>query len=102
MLSHVSFPHEERCRLSPRPNKFVVVAVIVIGPEWFLSFLLRALAAYRPLLEDDGADANDSIVGGGVDRVAYFARGVALIARYREYCWTCCKYSKVIRVGFLP
>ena len=41
-----------------------------------MSFLLKALEAYRPLLEGNGdGDA------GGVDRLAYFARGLALLAR---------------------
>ena len=77
-----------------------------LGPEWFLSFLLRALEAYRPLLEIDdaqpllGINANGSASSaggvdgdggsvraraargvGGVDCVAYFARGLALLAR---------------------
>lgn len=69
------------------------------GPEWFLSFLLHALEAYRPLLEDDD-EASGSYGDGGsgdgrsgsgeeVDRVAYFARGLALLAR--------CELSEVNR-----
>ncbi|CAN0229055.1 unnamed protein product, partial [Laminaria digitata] len=65
------------------------------GPEWFLSFLLNALEAYRPLLEGDdarplpGASVSASARGGGggggggVDCLAYFARGLALLARRR-------------------
>lgn len=90
------------------------------GPEWFLSFLLRALEAYRPLLLLFSGDAQPAhtdaaaavaasaasagAVGqgggetqtgagggsgdggggwgaGGVDPVAYFARGLTLLAR---------------------
>ncbi|CBN76706.1 hypothetical protein Esi_0000_0496 [Ectocarpus siliculosus] len=64
------------------------------GPEWFLSFLLRALEAYRPLLlllalppPAEGApelEAREAGRGGGsVDPLAYFARGLALLARRR-------------------
>eukprot|EP00752_Nemacystus_decipiens_P007232 g6473.t1 len=81
-------------------------------PEWFLSFLLRALEAYRPLLllcsgdvqpaqtasspspaDDEGGDEGETRTGagesdsgwgaGGVDPVAYFARGLTLLARRR-------------------
>ncbi|CAM9192731.1 unnamed protein product [Scytosiphon promiscuus] len=83
-------------------------------PEWFLSFLLRALDAYRPLLlhlltaegvnpreqqrqqqqllpaRDAGgtgpprAGTADGVWGAaGVDPLAYFARGLALLARRR-------------------
>ncbi|CAM9174230.1 unnamed protein product [Ectocarpus sp. 6 AP-2014] len=63
-------------------------------PEWFLSFLLRALEAYRPLLlllalppPAEGApelEAREAGWGGrSVDPLAYFARGLALLARRR-------------------
>lgn len=82
------------------------------GPEWFLSFLLRALEAYRPLLlvlagdlrppassaaigEEEaqggtGAGAGGGAGGwggGGVDPLAYFARGLALLARSVRRVW---------------
>ena len=80
--------------------------VVSPGPEWFLSFLLRALEAYRPLLLMFSSDvqpapapapapAASPAVGeggggggggggwgaGGVDPMAYFARGLTLLAR---------------------